>query len=98
MDKYERLALNEEQKKVLTEFKKVLQKCVNVGLYFVSSYECGMMAYNANDVSCFDAPNNAAYDNDKEEIDIQNLEEVCSYGMINHTDLMGDAKCLVVFE
>lgn len=98
MDKYEKLALNEEQKAVLAEFKKVCGKCVSVGLYFVSSYECGMKAYNANDVSCFNAPENASYDNGKEEIDISLLEDVFPYGMVNHQDLMGDTNCLVAFD
>lgn len=97
MDKYERLALNEEQKNVLDEFKKVYDKCVNVGLYFVSSYKCGMKAYNANVVSCFNAPENAAYENGKEEIDINLLEDVFCSGLACCENLMNETKCFVAF-
>ena len=96
MGKYERLALNREQREVLDEYIRISAKAISVGLYFIQSPRYGVFAYNAKDVNCMNAPANAAYDNGKEEIDITKLEMIPTICM--HEDLGGDKKCLVAFE
>lgn len=98
MDIYRKLALNDEQRKVLDDFEKVYKKMLSCNLYLVETFNGGLFAYNANDVSCFDAPKDAAYDNGKEEIDVTKLHKVDSFGFMAHEHLLNDTKCLVAFE
>ena len=99
MTAYEKLGLTDEQKKALSEFQKIIQKCIEVGLYFVECPGYGLYAYNTNEVSCFNAPENAAYDNGKEEIDILKLHEAERFGLVNYECLPHDVtKCLVAFK
>ena len=95
MNPYEKLALTDEQREILREFENVSLKAIRAGLYFVQSFGYGTFAYNVKNVNCFDAPENAAYENGKEEIDITKLHPV-SYLTID--DLHGDCKCLVAFD
>lgn len=95
MNPYEKLALTDEQREILREYENVSLKAIRAGLYFVQSFGYGTFAYNAKDVSCFDAPENAAYENGKEEIDITKLHPV---SCLTIDDLHGDCKCLVAFD
>ena len=92
---YERLALTDEQKKVLREFESVYGRMLRVGLYLATSYDHGLYAYNHNNISCFDAPIDGSYDGDKVEVDITKLHLVAPFGMANFTHLLNDTKCLV---
>ena len=94
----ERLALNDAQKKVLREFEDVYARMLRTGLHLTTGYGCGLYAYNANHVTCFNAPKNAAYDNGKEEVDITKMHLVAPFGMSNFTHLLNDTKCLVAFN
>lgn len=91
----ERLALTEEQKRVLKEYEVVSAKAVSVGLYFAQVMGYGVFAYNATGVSCFDAPSDAEYDNGKEEIDITELEP-CKGFLIRDTFI--EPRCLVAMD
>lgn len=95
MDPYKKLALTKEQKEILDELNHVRMKAICAGLAFVQSSGYGTFAYNAKEVSCFDAPENASYDNGKEEIDITKLHFA---GFLITDDLLGDYKCLVAFD
>jgi len=99
MSVYKKLELTDEQKEVLSDFQKVIQKCVSAGLYFVECPGYGLYAYNAKDVNCFDAPEDAAYDNGKDEIDILQLHQVERFGLVNYDCMPHDVtKCFVALN
>ena len=97
MNAYKKLALNDEQKEVLKDFERVYKKMLHCNLHLVETFNGGLFAYNAEGVSCFDAPKNAAYDDGEEEIDITKLHMVDEFGFMVHEHLLNDTKCLVAF-
>ena len=76
MNTIEKLKLTTEQEKVLNEFCMAYSKMIENGVYLAFCPGYGLYAYNAKNVNCFDAPENAAYDNDKEPLTITDLELV----------------------
>ena len=97
MDPYKRLALTEEQKEVLDELVRVCKRATEVKLCFVEALDVGCFAYNAKNVDCFNAPSNAAYDNEKEQVDITKLQRALHRGILNCEYLLDETKCLVAF-
>ncbi|MCR5820731.1 MAG: hypothetical protein K6F94_07310 [Bacteroidaceae bacterium] len=99
MNAYKKLTLTREQRKVLKEVQDVMQKAVEVGLHFIEAPGYGCYAYNAKKVSCFNAPENAAYDNEKDLIEVMHLEEAFRFGLTAY-DLLNSnqTECLVVFD
>ena len=94
---YDKLALNDEQLRLMLEFKQLYHKMIIAGLYFVEAND-RLYAYNCLGVSCFDAPENAAYDNGKEEVDVTRLQLVSKSRLLNFDNLQNDTTCLVAFE
>lgn len=99
MNKYEKLKLTETQELALSNLKYAVQKCIEAGVYLVETPGYGCYAYNNKEVSCFNAPEDASYDNGKEEIEITKLHQAFYHGLINYDILPQDkTTCLVAFE
>lgn len=98
MNKYSKLKLTDTQELVLSNLKYAVKKCIEAGVYLIESPGYGCYVYNAKEVSCLPAPEDAAYDNGKEEIDITKLHEAFRFGLTNY-DLLphNETKCLVAF-
>lgn len=60
----ERLQLTPKQTAVVKELEAVLKKVWDAEIGLVLSTNSRVYAYNSADVSCFDAPSDAAYDDD----------------------------------
>ena len=98
MDAYEKLSLTDKQKELVKEFKEIVEKMFREDVSLVECDQCGLFAYNRKYISCFDAPEDAAYDNGVERIDITKLYEVFKFGMLG-LDVIPDATdCLVAFD
>ena len=64
MEQKEKLRLTDKQKAVIKELEEVLRKAWWAEIGFVISRSSIIFAYNNKDVSCFNAPIDAAYDED----------------------------------
>lgn len=95
---YKKLALTAEQEEVLKELEKAAAKAIGAGLYFVMAPSSGWYAYNTKEVSCFNAPSNAAYDNGKDEIDVTLLRPAKIGLNFNEILDYNETKCLVAFD
>lgn len=66
MEQKGKLRLNDKQKEILGRMEAILKEAADANIGFVlDNAFCGfnsLLAYNDTDVSCFDAPHNAAYD------------------------------------
>lgn len=66
MEQKDKLKMTDEQIAIVKELEGVLNKAWWSEIGFVVSTSCTIFAYNRKDVSCFDAPKDAAYDEETE--------------------------------
>lgn len=95
---YERLALTDEQQGILKEFQAAYEKMCRAHIGLVNTFCNGIYVFNSEEVNCFNAPKNAAYDTDKHEIDIAKLQLVFNHSFKNVHELGMFETCLVVFD
>lgn len=78
MEQKDKLRLTDAQVAIVKELEEVLRKAWWAEIGFVISRSSTIFAYNNTDVSCFDAPMDAAYDEDAEVV-LQDLHHLdCS--------------------
>lgn len=91
----DKLKLTDEQKKALQNFKDAYRKLICEGVGLAYRQGRGLFAFNETYIDCFDTPENAAYDNEKIKVSVDELTPFLPYGMANY-HIMDDDTCNVV--
>lgn len=90
-----KLKLNDRQKEVLKNFERALKDLAENDVSLVVS-ECGTLyAYNNKNVDCFDAPDYAAYDGEKVELNAADWGNYLT--QIQFLQIVTQDDCLVAF-
>lgn len=84
----EELILTEKQLTLVLAFENLLRAACSEGIGFACDEYGKLYAYNSVDVSCFDAPQNAAYDR-KLTVRVEDLHSI-RYGRVDYAPTNDD--------